>query len=159
MGNYVAKLLYVVGIILLALLLINKYHLYILTWLIAYIVIGVICWKKPSSFLLFFLANVLVIIGGLLRVGLDTRLSQGLLVLMLIFAIAFIASSANIKRRKCYTCGSGGFPTKESVSGRSSVDKELGGLTEDTPKVEVYGEEKPKKKPAKKKAKKKPKKR
>ncbi|MBW3013891.1 hypothetical protein KY335_01460 [Candidatus Woesearchaeota archaeon] len=147
-GNYFAKLVYFITLIVLAALLIPAFSYYKLAWLAIFLVLGIVCFSGAFALSLFFVLNIII--------GLVFYYKSGNIIyleLLLVMILGFVASISNIRKKTCTCCGE---PC--GVSKSEQIKKELGPASE-TPKVDVYGKaEKKTAKTTKKKATKKKKK-
>jgi hypothetical protein len=140
-GNYFAKLVYFITLIVLAVLLIPAFSYYKLAWLIIFLVLGIVCFSGAFALSLFFVLNIII--------GLIFYYKSGNIIyleMLLVMILGFVASISNIKKKSCACCSE---PCKTSKS--DQIKKELGPVSE-TPKVEVYGKAEKAEKTAEKKA-------
>ncbi len=128
-GNYFAKLIYFIALIVLALLLIPSFSYYKLAWLIIYLLLGIICFSSAFTLTLFFVINIII--------GLIFYVKSGnfiYLEMLLVLILGFVASTANIKKK--HHRGTSRLP---KVPKAELIKKELSSSTTEAPKVEVYG--------------------
>src|SRR3989344_4177674 len=113
--NSFGKLMFVLGVLVIALLTLFFWNWWHLVWLVVFIVGGLLCWRWDRALFWFFLANVAIGVLWALKLRALGDRTLILFLIALVSAAGFVASAASL---------SGGATQRSAKEGKKESAKE-----------------------------------
>ena len=98
--NQTNKLLYVVGLAVLAVITLFFFSAWKLVWLVLYLILGLASLKKSERLFVFFLANVVLSLAWAIKIGALSSQTLSLFLMGLVSALGFVSAGANLGKKR-----------------------------------------------------------